>query len=137
MATRVMTGLVALVVVAAAGCKTAPEIVPSTGPRQPTSPDQVKIYQAQPLRYEKLGLVVVTATRETPWDNKGNADSGFERLKTAAAAKGANGLLLMVDPKEQHGTVVAGYHSTYYEVPYRLEPQRAAVAEAIYVLKEH
>ncbi len=121
----------------AAGCAAAPEVVPSSGPRPPSPPQSVKIYQKPPLRYEKLGLVVVPATKDTPWDARGNADSGFDRLKAAAAERGANGILLVVDEGQSQGTILAGYHNTFYQVPYQREPQRAGVVEAIYVLKEH
>ena len=134
---RVTSAIATAVLFIAAGCATKPEIVPSSGPRAATSADQVKIYAKPPLRYERLGVVSVMATRESPWDTRGNADEGFDRLKAEAAQRGANGLLLVVDRDEFYGRVLVGYHDTFYEVPYRLKPEKAAVAEAIYVLKEH
>jgi hypothetical protein len=128
---------IALAMLFVAGCKSGPEIVPSSGPRPATSTDEVKIYPKPPLRYERLGVVSIPATREYPWDDRGNADEGFERLKAEAAKRGANGLLLVVDRDQFYGRVLVGYKDTFYEVPYRLKPEKAAVAEAIYVLKEY
>ena len=121
----------------AAGCQTKPEVVPSSGPRPAAPVEQVKIYQKPPLKYERLGVVTVVATKETPWDKEGKNDAGFEKLKAEAAKKGANGLLLQVDHNEYYGTVLAGYHDNFYQVPYRLKPQKMAVAEAIYVIQEY
>jgi hypothetical protein len=133
----IATAVVTAMVLVAAGCATKPEIVESSGPRPAAPPEQVKIYPRPPLRYERLGVVTVPATRDTPWDARGNADAGFDRLKEEAARRGANGLLLVVDRPEYYGRVLAGYHDTFYEVPYRLKPEKAAVAEAIYVHKEY
>jgi hypothetical protein len=134
---RVKSAIALALLFVAAGCQTKSEIVPSSGPRAATSSDEVKIYAKPPLRYERLGVVSVQATREYPWDDRGNADEGFERLKAEAAKRGANGLLLVVDRDQFYGRVLVGYKDTFYEVPYRLKPEKAAVAEAIYVLKEH
>ena len=130
------TGWVAaMVVVGLLGCKTAPEIVPSSGPRMPTSPESVKIYQKQPVRYERLGVVTLEVGPDTRWDARGNSDRGFDRLRELAAQRGANGLLLVVDRHEHDGRVLVGYHDVFYQVPIRNEP-RTAVAEAIYVIHE-
>ena len=127
--------VMAAVVLGLLGCKTAPEIVPSSGPRMPTSPESVKLYQKQPLRYERLGVVSLPVGPDAKWDARGNADRGFDRLKEMAAQRGANGLLLMVDRPEYDGRVLVGYHDEFYQVPMKNNP-RAAVAEAIYVIHE-
>ena len=126
----------AVMVLGVAGCQSKPEIVPSSGPRMATSPESVKLYQKQPLRYERLGVVSLPLAPDAKWDAWGNADRGFDRLKELAAQRGANGLLLMVDRPEYDGRVLVGYHDEFYRVPYRNNP-RAAVAEAIYVLEEY
>ena len=128
--------VLALSVAAVVGCQAKPEVVPSSGPRPPLSPDHVKIYQKPPLRYERLGVVAVPVGGDVKWDDRGNADAGFDRLREQAAARGGNGILLVVDRPEYYGRILAGYHDTQYQVPYRLEPEKAAVAEAIYVIKE-
>ena len=43
------------------GCS-SPEVVPSSGNRAPTRPENVKIYAKQPRKYERLGVV----SREEP-----------------------------------------------------------------------
>ena len=120
----------------ASGCTSTPEVVASSGPRSPTSTDQVRIYQKAPKKYEALGVVSVAPSDRVRWDERGNADEGFEQLKAQAAARGANGLLLQ--PEEGSGVrqrILAGYRGKYYEVPVRVEP-KAAVAQAIWVLDE-
>jgi hypothetical protein len=69
------------------------------------------------------------------WDERGDADAGFDRLKADAAARGANGLLLQAPAGAADARVLAGYKGDYYQVPLQTKP-RAAVAQAIYVLEE-
>jgi hypothetical protein len=118
---------------ASTGC--APEVVPSSGPRSPTSAEQVKIYQKQPRKYEKLGTVTVLAGSRVLWDDKGEAVVGFDELKAKAAALGANGLLLTADPSAFDAYINAGYHGTFYQVPVRHNP-KSAIAQAIFVLEQ-
>ena len=115
------------------GC--ASEVVPSSGPRAPTSASAVAIYQKEPQRYELLGPVEVPVGGEVRWDSRGEAVAGFDRLKAQAAAMGANGILLMGDDPNMT-RVLAGYKGTFYQVPVRYGKPDAAVAKAIYVLKE-
>ena len=79
---------------------------------------------------------MVTVTPEVRFDERGDANLGFDRLKAAAAKLGANGLLL--PPEGIEGTdarATVGYHGTFYQVPLRSKP-RTAMAEAIYVIEE-
>ncbi len=110
-------------------------VVPTTGVHMPTSPDQVKIYQNPPAKYEILATLGLVITPDLQWDAYGNADAAFDRMKEAAASYGANGLL--VDPKTLGGDVyvAAGYHGTIYTVPVRHNPN-TAINQAIFVLKE-
>src|SRR5687768_8633278 len=98
--------LVAAIWTLATGCKS--EIVPSSGSRTPTSPEQVKIYEKQPKRYEMLGTVSVPVGGEVRWDDRGHAKAGFDKLKQRAAALGANGLLLKVPEDQSDFLVLAG-----------------------------
>lgn len=118
----------------AGGCQ-SPEVVAPSGPRAATSPEQVKIYQKQPKKYEELGVIEVPIGGDVRWDERAHAKGGFDQLKQRAAALGANGLLLQVPDGKQDFMVVAGDGNDYYQVPMRNEPRRA-VAQAIYVLKE-
>jgi hypothetical protein len=111
------------------------EVLPSAGPREPTSPQQVKIYPKYPAKYELLGRVELPITSELMWDRRGNANATFEHLKEKAAALGGNGLLLVVDPANYDYIAVSGYHKEFFQVPMRGDPP-TAVAEAIFVIKE-
>ena len=127
-----MATVLSMAAVILTGC--ASEVVQPTGPRNPTTPDQVKIYQKAPKRYELIGSVEVPVGGDVRWDSRGEANAGFDKLKAAAAARGANGLLLEGDDP-QMTRVVAGYHGTWYQVPVRAKPD-TAVGKAIYVIKE-
>jgi hypothetical protein len=109
--------------------------VPMTGPRPPTSADQVKIYQTIPATFERLGRVSVAVTPEIKWDANGEAVLGFDRLKAAAAQRGANGLLLDLDKESSDFLVGVSYHGQSFQVPIKNNP-KTAIAEAIYVIEE-
>ena len=109
-------------------------IVPAQS-HAPTTPDQVKIYQNAPSKYEILDTVSLVITPDMTWDQSGNANTGFDQLKQKAAALGANGLLLDQHTPTATYQVQAGYSGTFYNVPMHLDP-KTAVAEAIFVLKE-
>jgi hypothetical protein len=130
-------GLVVVVGVVAAiltGCAKS-EVVPSTGPHSPTTPDKVTIYQKPPkLKYEKLGTVEATRSEGAKWDEHGDASKGFDALKAKAAAMGANGLLLEAPKGTYDIWVTAGYNGTFHQVPVRNKSgEPTAIAEAIYV----
>ncbi len=125
--------LLASFVAGLAGC--SPEIVPSSGPRMATQPADIKIYQKEPSKYERLGIVRLVITSKTHWEEKADATPAFEQLKAQAAALGANGLLLMDVADKSTVLVGARYAGGYYLVPFR-QPTNTVVAEAIYVLKE-
>ena len=127
-------GMLALTGGVVAGCS-SPEIVPSQGARPPTQASQVEIFQKEPKKYEELGLVEVPVGGDVKWDEHGDATPGFEKLKAAAAAKGANGLLLF-DREHNKMLVVAGYRGTFYQVPVRRTNGDTAVAQAIWVVEK-
>ncbi len=86
-----------LMLVAVAGLGAcAPEVVPATS-HLATTPDQVKIYQKQPAKYQRLGIVTHLVTSTTQWDENGDATPAFNDLIAKANALGANGLLLIDD----------------------------------------
>ena len=111
--------LVAILLVVA-GCES--EVVPSKGNREPTNPAEVKIYQEKPKKYEDLGSVEVPVGGDVKWDEKGDATAGFDRLKSQAAQRGANGVLLMTD-EPSTAMVTAGTGGKYYRVPVRTNPK--------------
>jgi hypothetical protein len=121
------------VVLMAGGC--APEVLPSSGPRPSIGADQVLIYRKQPAKYEDMGIISVSHDEGARWDERGVANPLFDALKSKAAERGANGVLLMVDPAESDRIVTAGYHDWFYQVPVRGTPP-TAIAKAIYVFKK-
>ena len=114
------------------GC--GPQAYTATGTRPPTNPADVEIYQKEPQKYEKLGFVEVPVGGDVRWDANGDATPGFEKLKAAAAKRGANGILL-VRPSADMGSVVAGYKGKFYQVPARLGEPKVVAVQAIYVIE--
>jgi hypothetical protein len=134
-ARRTVSQLALIALIAVLGGCASHTVVPSSGPRSATKPDRVKIYQDYPKRYELLGIIALPVTPDERWDERGDANPGFDHLKAAAAALGANGLLLARDIAPNDVLVTAGYHGAMYQVPIRSTP-KSVVAAAIYVLGE-
>jgi hypothetical protein len=128
-------GVFSMISLLAGGCAPKPEVVPSSGPHPATVPEQIKIYQNQPARYERLGLVTVPIAADARWDERGHAKAGFDKLKQKAAALGANGVLLDLPPGVGDYVVLVGDGENFYRVLMRRKP-REARADAIFVLKE-
>jgi hypothetical protein len=117
------------------GCA-APQPMPASGPHAASDPSQVAIYQKQPnKKYEILGTVTVDVGGDIRWDDRGDANAGFEKLKSIAATHGANGIILQSDAPGAV-IVVAGYKGVYYNVPVLPGTPSKALAQAIYVLPE-
>jgi hypothetical protein len=114
------------------GCS---DVVPSSGPRAPTTAEQVKVYQKAPRKYEKLGEVTLLVTSTKQWEKDADATPGFEKLRAEAASRGANGLLLVEDGEKASAEAGVRFQGTYYFVPIRQNPP-TVVTQAIYVLKE-
>src|SRR5215213_1173890 len=134
MSVRCMSLSVLFAALLLAGCSSQPEIVPTSGPRPPTSAEQVQIYQKEPKRYERLGALSVSRDEGASWDERGDATAGFDILKRKAAALGANGLLLMsADPAANNKRITAGYHGEYFQIPVTRTSPPQGMAQAIYV----
>lgn len=129
---------VLLLVASVAGCSSDSRIVPSKGSRPATSAAQVRIYERPPAKYELLGAVTASRSEGARWDERGNADAGFDSMIAKAASLGANGLLLKADEGQYDRRVAAGYHGKFYQVPVRGKPGASSVVttQAIYVLEE-
>ncbi len=117
-----------------AGCAGTQELPPS-GPHPALTPDQVNLYQKPPAKFELLGVVSAVIPPSMTWDESGNANAGFDELKAAAAAQGANGILFDQNTNGATYTVNAGYNGTFYNVPMHRDP-KTAVVKAIFVIKE-
>ncbi len=62
--------------------------------RPPIMPDQVKIYTAPPKKFEQVAMVDANSVNTFRLTQQGAMDATMARLKHAAAALGANGVLL-------------------------------------------
>lgn len=137
---RPLVPLIALAMLALAvldlGCASSGEVVPSKGPRPPTDPAYVAIYQKEPRKYEVLGQISQVVTPDMKWDEKGDSTAGFEKLKALAAEKGANGLLLKLPEGTYAYLVLAGYKGQYYQVPVKAGEPKTVMGEAIYVIEQ-
>ena len=130
-----MGWMAALTLVALAGCWQSHEVVPSSGPRAATSPQQVKTLPELPRKYEDLGVISVVVTPEMKWDESGDATPAFDALRAKAASLGANAMLLTVDPSQYNALVAARDHGKMFQLPMRYNPN-SIVAHAVYVIKE-
>ena len=119
----------------ACGCSSEPTVLPA-GQHAAVAPEQVRIYQKRPKKYEQLGTVTLQITPEMTWDEKGQANAAMGALQQKAAAMGADGLLLWGEPGTYDILATAGYRGQFYEVPIRRQPPtRTAVAQAIYATR--
>ena len=117
-----------------AGCS-SPEVLPTTD-HPPTGPQEVRFYQEEPKKYERLRTLALGITPDLRWDERGDATPAFEELKRLAGSVGANGILFKADPGSYDALALAGYHGAYYQVPVRTDSeQRTAVAQAIFVVE--
>lgn len=130
--------IVVMLAACISGCGSSANPSVSTVVRPPTTPQSVKLYSEAPWKYEIIGDVEVT--ERVQWGRDFALNTIIDGLKAKAAQRGANGLLLTLDPKENpsHYIVAGGYYNeTFYQIPIRMKPSRAAVAKAIYVTKEN
>jgi hypothetical protein len=126
------TAMLAMVLVTMIGCQS--EVIHPTSARPPSDPAAVKLYQKEPKKYEDLGFVEVPADLIHAKGHQ--ADDVVEQLKTKAAEKGANGLYLMGPGGRGMYRVGAYYGEDFYVFPFRDRPTKAAIAQAVYVIKE-
>ena len=110
-------------------------VVPSSGPRSPTRLDQVKVYQKPPKKYEDLGVIELQSTPEMSLNAQGHSPATFALLKQAAAAKGANGVLLGDKQLDRDFTALVGDGTADYHVGMRHDPP-VVLGRAIYVIDE-
>ncbi|MGH7180122.1 MAG: hypothetical protein ACREJC_22280 [Tepidisphaeraceae bacterium] len=115
-----------------AGCKSRQGMAPS-GPRAAIDPSRVKIFEKHPMSYENYGIV--ETSQNLKYGEDYSAETMIDALRAKCAAMGCNGLLLEVPEKEMPDVKYFGgyYKGTFYQIPFRLEPQRAVLGRAIYV----
>jgi len=124
-----LTGVAAVFL---AGCE--PVVLPPSQ-HAPTSPEQVKLYQKQPAKYENLATIMMPITPEMKWNDRMESVAGIDALKARAAAMGANGVLMTAQPGMFDVMATTGYHGAWYQVPVKDNPKRAVV-QAIFVVSE-
>jgi hypothetical protein len=127
----------AVLLMALSGCfwSCGPEVLPATA-HAPLDPVQVKVYQAAPAKYEKLGTLTWTVKGpQQAWREDADGTPAFEDLRAQAAKKGANGILLVDEAHQEWMMVGARYQGKSYLLPLRKEPMTVAV-EAIFVHEE-
>jgi hypothetical protein len=108
----------------------------ASGPRPPTSANQVTLYQKAPgTKYETLGTVSVPVGGAIKMDERGDATAAFVALREQAAALGANGLMFDEKKVPSDLVVTASYNGTFYTVPVNRQP-RTARGEAIWVYEK-
>ncbi len=123
-----------MLAVSICGCASS-KVVPPSGPRPPTRLEEVKAYNKPPKKYEDLGLIEIQVTPEMSLNSQGHSPATFARMKAAAAARGANGLLLGDRTIERDFRALIGDGFDGYHVPMRNDP-RTVLGRAIYVIDE-
>jgi hypothetical protein len=88
-----MRTLAIVAVLAVAGCAGGSHILTGKA-RPPTSPEAVKVYSAPPASFEEIAIIDASSKDSWAVTDQGRADVVLQRMKEAAAAVGANGLLL-------------------------------------------
>ena len=76
--------------------------------RTPIDPSQVKVYSTAPPSYEEIAVIDATSRMSFSFGDQKKMDAVMERLKKAAAALGANGVLLQSTGTESGGGVSTG-----------------------------
>lgn len=75
------------------GCSTSSRIVVGQA-RAPIDPAQVRIYLKPPAKYEEIAVIEATSRASMAFGEQAQTDKVIERLRSEAAALGANGVLL-------------------------------------------
>jgi len=63
-------------------------------PRQPISPDAVRVYQVPPRHFERIAIINSSAGTSWLFPDRPSMELGISRLRERAAELGANGILL-------------------------------------------
>ncbi|MEO6872495.1 MAG: hypothetical protein ABI233_09790 [Chthoniobacterales bacterium] len=77
-------------------------------PRPPINPEQVRIYQAPPARYEEIATLDASSAARFFHGSRQTDDEAIQRLKEEAAKVGANGVLLTLVGDEPSGSIGIG-----------------------------
>ena len=99
--------LVAVVILT--GCVTSHVLVGT--PREPISPDQVKIYIHPPTEFDEIAMLDSSSRVSFAITAQGRTDKVLARLKDEAARLGANGILLQAIEDQTAGSIGTGFGS--------------------------
>jgi hypothetical protein len=79
------------------------------GPARPaTTPDAVRVYMEPPLRYERIAILNSSGGTSWIFADRTSMDDAIARLRSEAAALGANGILLRELYDEPAGNLSIG-----------------------------
>lgn len=87
------------------GCATTSQVITGT-PRAAIDPGQVTLYSKPPPQYEEIAVIDATSRSSFAFGEQNKMDAVIARLKEAAAALGANGVLLQGTGSDSGGTGV-------------------------------
>jgi hypothetical protein len=123
---------IACAVVWLAGC--ASTVLQPSGPKAPTDPASVRLYQNEPKKYEDLGVVEVT--ENVKYEDNFGAKGVADQLRAKAAARGANGVYLFPALEKNMIGVGAFDGDNYYTFPVRREgPRKIVLGRAMFVIE--
>ena len=75
------------------GCSTTSRIMVGQ-PRPPIDPAVVRVYLKPPAKYEEIAVIEASSRASMAFGEQAQTDKVIERLRSEAAALGANGVLL-------------------------------------------
>src|SRR4026208_683344 len=76
-----------------AGWGPTSHVIPGN-PRTPIDPSQVTLYSSAPPKYEEIAIIDASSRSSFAFGDPNKMDAVLERVKTAPASLGANGVLL-------------------------------------------
>lgn len=76
--------------------------------RPPIRPEQVRVYEAAPPRYEEIATLDASSAARFFHGSRQTDDEAIQRLKEEAAKVGANGILLTLVGDEPSGSIGIG-----------------------------
>lgn len=76
--------------------------------RTPLTADQVLVYLEEPICFEAIALLTATSDDSFAFTDQAKIDAALQRLREAAAAVGANGVLLKRTGEQHDDSVYVG-----------------------------
>lgn len=102
------SGVIAIFLLALVGCA-SPSTTNMIGTaRAPLSADDVLVYLEEPICFEAIALLTATSDASFTFTEQAKIDAALQRLREAAAAVGANGVLLKRTGERRDDSVYVG-----------------------------